>query len=122
MIQRRSPYKLLGIRNNHFLGKSILSIMVDHGKVYMELDRFKHSTHEQIKKWIVAALKETESHSCQQQNLVKRICSLKGISTLRGQPRKDFEHKVNKAIGAMKRSGQLATTKNSPTVRLVSPR
>ena len=68
-----------------------------------KLDTLKNAKHESVKSWIVQALRSTESGRSSQDTIVKKICSMRGISTLRGTPRADFAAKVNKAIGAMLR-------------------
>jgi hypothetical protein len=68
-----------------------------------KLDTLKNAKHETIKNWIVQVLRDTESGRSNQDTLVRKICSMRGVSTLRGTPRTDFAAKVNKAIGAMLR-------------------
>lgn len=68
-----------------------------------KLDTLKNAKHESVKTWILQALRSTESGRSSQDTIVRKICSIRGVSTLRGTPRADFAAKVNKAIGAMLR-------------------
>jgi hypothetical protein len=67
----------------------------------MTLKKLKMASHEDLKLWITQALLRLPSNSCHQHTLVSKICSLKGVSTLRGQPRVEFEKKINKAVAAL---------------------
>ena len=86
----------------------------------MELERLKRLTHSQVKNIVLRALRSQDSGGCHQANLLKLICSVAEVNSLRGQPRKDFEAKVNKAVGALLREGKPKITKpnNGDWIRL----
>lgn len=67
------------------------------------LDNIKNAKHEDVKSWVLRALQQQKSGRSSQHTLVSKICSMRGVKSLRGTPRADFEAKVNKAVGAMLR-------------------
>jgi hypothetical protein len=69
----------------------------------LKLESLKRLQNDGIKRLILRVLRKMESGSCRQSSLVKHICSLTDVTTLRGKPRQDFETKVNHAVGALLR-------------------
>ena len=68
-----------------------------------KLDKLKHCKHEVLKELVIKALRNTESGRCSQETVVKKICQIRGVQTLRGKPRGEFTVKVNRAISALLR-------------------
>lgn len=67
------------------------------------LDTLKNAHHDTVKSWVLRALRRQPSGRCSQHTLVHKICSMHGVSSLRGRPREDFVAKVNKAVSALLR-------------------
>jgi hypothetical protein len=86
-----------------------------------KLNRLRNSSHSQTKRLVLRALRDRDSGGCHQSSLVKYICSLTEVTSLRGNARKDFEAKVNKAVGALLREKRpkIERSKSSDYLRLV---
>lgn len=73
------------------------------------LSRLKNADHETLKKWIWRILNH-QAKGCHRGTIVTKLCQAHEVTTLRGQPRRDFQEKVNKAIGALLREKEIKET------------
>ena len=72
----------------------------------VQLETIRNAKHDTVKSWVLKALSRMASGRSSQHTLVSKICSMHGVTSLRGTPRDDFRAKVNKAISAMLREKQ----------------
>lgn len=69
----------------------------------VQLETVRNARHDTVKSWVLKALSQTASGRSSQHTLVSKICSMHGVTSLRGTPRLDFQSKVNKAVSALLR-------------------